>query len=320
MEINTTTMAAAALADRRVARLSLEPRRAWLLIRVWANSNSHRPQERGEPSAAPAGLNETQILERFAAAARCEGEPAVTAQSVLPTMKRFWMRHGKAGGPGEPWRSRTTDDRTIRRSSANRSKEDSCHPERSEGSTFSAKPARSFAALRMTCTQFPPIACFTRYRALRTSRRSCEPISPRRSPSSYRSPCTCRRWSVRATATAVAASISTPVFAVMRATDRICSRTGSSPSGSSSRDFEVNLNALNRQRMTQRNQFAAAFGGEDAGDAGGVQHFTLGHRLVGNRAQRVAACIRTKLPAAASRHVVAFCPTSTICALPCSSR
>jgi predicted dehydrogenase len=31
-------------------------------------------------------LNETQIWERFAAAVRGEGEPAVTARSVLPTM------------------------------------------------------------------------------------------------------------------------------------------------------------------------------------------------------------------------------------------
>ena len=37
------------------------------------------------PRAAP-GLNETQIWEQFAAACRGEGPPAVTAQSVLPTM------------------------------------------------------------------------------------------------------------------------------------------------------------------------------------------------------------------------------------------
>jgi len=35
---------------------------------------------------APSGLNEIQIWEQFAAAIRGEGEPAVTAESVLPTM------------------------------------------------------------------------------------------------------------------------------------------------------------------------------------------------------------------------------------------
>jgi predicted dehydrogenase len=35
---------------------------------------------------AAAGLSEIQIWERFAAAVRGEGEPAVTARSVLPTM------------------------------------------------------------------------------------------------------------------------------------------------------------------------------------------------------------------------------------------
>ena len=37
-------------------------------------------------SKAPAGLNEVQIWEQFAAAVRGEGSPAVTAESVLPTM------------------------------------------------------------------------------------------------------------------------------------------------------------------------------------------------------------------------------------------
>jgi predicted dehydrogenase len=35
---------------------------------------------------APAGLLPSEIWERFAAAVRGEGEPAVTADSVLPTM------------------------------------------------------------------------------------------------------------------------------------------------------------------------------------------------------------------------------------------
>ena len=36
--------------------------------------------------AGPPGLTETQLWERFAAATRGEGEPAVPARTVLPTM------------------------------------------------------------------------------------------------------------------------------------------------------------------------------------------------------------------------------------------
>jgi len=59
-----------------------------------------RPAEAGGPAPEGAGLaapgmlpratgtmNETQIWERFAAAVRGEGEPAVTVESVLPTMR-----------------------------------------------------------------------------------------------------------------------------------------------------------------------------------------------------------------------------------------
>lgn len=56
---------------------------------VWA-SLRHTPAKEGEPShtfpPAPAGLSEPQIWQRFAAAVRGEGEPAVIADSVLPTM------------------------------------------------------------------------------------------------------------------------------------------------------------------------------------------------------------------------------------------
>jgi scyllo-inositol 2-dehydrogenase (NADP+) len=55
----------------------------------WADL-SFAPADGGEASslqrAAP-GLNETQIWDQFAAACRSEGEPAVTADSVLPTMR-----------------------------------------------------------------------------------------------------------------------------------------------------------------------------------------------------------------------------------------
>ena len=56
---------------------------------VWA-SLRFTPANEGQPSRtfppAPPGLGETQIWERFAAAVRGEGEPAVSARSVLPTM------------------------------------------------------------------------------------------------------------------------------------------------------------------------------------------------------------------------------------------
>lgn len=56
---------------------------------VWA-SLRFTPAQAGGTSRtfppAPAGLSETQIWEQFARAVRGEGEPAVTARSVLPTM------------------------------------------------------------------------------------------------------------------------------------------------------------------------------------------------------------------------------------------
>ena len=56
---------------------------------VWA-SLRFTPAKQGEPSRtfppAARGLSETQMWEYFAAAVRGEGEPAVTARSVLPTM------------------------------------------------------------------------------------------------------------------------------------------------------------------------------------------------------------------------------------------
>jgi predicted dehydrogenase len=56
---------------------------------VWA-SLRHTPARAGEPSRtfpmAQPGLTEPQIWQRFAAAARGEGEPAVKAAGVLPTM------------------------------------------------------------------------------------------------------------------------------------------------------------------------------------------------------------------------------------------
>jgi predicted dehydrogenase len=59
-------------------------------LNTWADvrfTPGGEPRERSQllPRAAP-GLNETQIWEQFAAACRGEGPPAVTAQSVLPTM------------------------------------------------------------------------------------------------------------------------------------------------------------------------------------------------------------------------------------------
>lgn len=56
---------------------------------VWA-SLRYTPARPGEVSrtfaAAPPGLSESQIWQRFAAAVRGEGEPAVNAAGVLPTM------------------------------------------------------------------------------------------------------------------------------------------------------------------------------------------------------------------------------------------
>ena len=58
-------------------------------VEQWAKL-SFTPANGGEPrllQRAEPGLNETQIWEQFAVACRHEAEPAVTAQSVLPTMQ-----------------------------------------------------------------------------------------------------------------------------------------------------------------------------------------------------------------------------------------
>jgi predicted dehydrogenase len=52
---------------------------------TFAPADGSSPRVLAKPQ--PAGLNETQIWERFAGAARGEGEPAVSARSVLTTMK-----------------------------------------------------------------------------------------------------------------------------------------------------------------------------------------------------------------------------------------
>lgn len=56
---------------------------AWAQLRFTPSQGREGP--RMLPRARP-GLSETQIWERFAAAVRGEGPPAVTAESVLPTM------------------------------------------------------------------------------------------------------------------------------------------------------------------------------------------------------------------------------------------
>ena len=95
VEINTTT--AAPLPRWHVdgtAGSAFSPHSAAFDTHAWAQFQfAPAPREAGggetpAPSLpkAGAGLTETQIWERFAAAVRGEGEPAVTAASVLPTM------------------------------------------------------------------------------------------------------------------------------------------------------------------------------------------------------------------------------------------
>ena len=101
----------------------------------------------------------------------------------------------------------------------------------------------------------------------------------------------------QATETAVSASISTPVTALVRTSD------ATRKPGSSSSISILHLDLGQRQRMAERDQLGGALGRHDAGELGGLDHRALGRGPGADLVERLG--LQVSMPAAVAVRAVA---------------